>query len=104
MSKYDAVYFVGDNQAINRLRVDSSKTRNRGAFSDSLAPLIISITNILHMLTSFTDYFALFHQGRFVFVSKNLFLVLVALVLIFIAVHLHCHIENLSLDSCQCPL
>ena len=34
--------------------------------------LIISITNILHMLTSFFNFF---HQGRFVFVSKNLFLV-----------------------------
>ena len=32
MSKCEAVYFVGDNQAINRVRVDSSKTRNRGAF------------------------------------------------------------------------
>ena len=31
MSKYEAVYFVGDNQAINRIRVDSYKTRNRGA-------------------------------------------------------------------------
>ena len=30
----------------------------------------------MHILTSFTDYFTLFHQGRFVFVSKNLFLVL----------------------------
>ena len=35
MSKYDAVYFVGDNQAINR--VDSSKASNQGAFSGSLA-------------------------------------------------------------------
>ena len=41
MSKYEVVYFVGDNQAINRVRVDSSKTRKRGAFSDSLAALII---------------------------------------------------------------
>ena len=40
MSKYDALYFVGDNQAINRVRVDSSKTRNRGAFSGSLAALV----------------------------------------------------------------
>ena len=40
MSKYEAVYFVGDNQAIYRVRVDSSKTRNRGAFSGSLAALI----------------------------------------------------------------
>ena len=39
MSKYEAVYFVGDNQAINRVRVDSSNTRNRGAFSGSLAAL-----------------------------------------------------------------
>ena len=42
MSKYDAVYFVGDNQATNRVRVDSSKMRNRGAFSGSLAALIMS--------------------------------------------------------------
>ena len=40
MSKYDELYFVGDNQVINRIRVDSSKTRNRGAFSDSLAALL----------------------------------------------------------------
>ena len=39
MSKYEAVYFVGDNQAINRVRINSSKTRNRGAFSGSLAAL-----------------------------------------------------------------
>ena len=47
MSKYEAVYFVGDNQAINRVRVDYSKTRNRGAFSGSLAALLwttISVT------------------------------------------------------------
>ena len=42
MSKYEAVYFVGDNQAINRVRVDSSKTRNQGAFSGSLATLVLS--------------------------------------------------------------
>ena len=40
MSKYEAVYFVGDNQAINRIGIDSSKTRNRGAFSGSLAALV----------------------------------------------------------------
>ena len=39
MSKYEAVYFVGDNQAINRVQVDSSKTRDRGAFSGTLAAL-----------------------------------------------------------------
>ena len=38
MSKNEAVYFVGDNQAINR--VDSYKTRNRGTFSGSLAALV----------------------------------------------------------------
>ena len=43
MSKYEAVYFVGDNQAINRVRIDSSKTRNRGAFSGSLAALVFTI-------------------------------------------------------------
>ena len=42
MSKYEAVYFVGDNQASNRIRVDSYKTRNRGAFSGSLAALVSS--------------------------------------------------------------
>ena len=40
MSKYEAVYFVGDNQASNRIRVDSYKTRNQGAFSGSLAALV----------------------------------------------------------------
>ena len=40
MSKYEAVYFVGDNQANNRIRVDSYKMRNRGAFSGLLAALI----------------------------------------------------------------
>ena len=39
MSKHEAVYFVGDNQAINRV---PSKTRNRGAFSGSLAALVIT--------------------------------------------------------------
>ena len=39
MSKYDTVYFVGDNEAINRVRVNSSKTRNQGAFPGSLAAL-----------------------------------------------------------------
>ena len=39
MSKYDAVYFVGDNQVINRARVASSKTRNQGAFLGLLASL-----------------------------------------------------------------
>ena len=43
MSKYEAVYFVGDNQASNRIRVDSYKTRNRGAFSGSLAALLQSL-------------------------------------------------------------
>ena len=41
IAKYEAVYFVGDNQAINRVRVESYKTRNRGAFSGSLAALTI---------------------------------------------------------------
>ena len=47
MSKYEAFYFVGDNQAINRVRVDSSKTRNRGAFSGWLAALLIIIKKYL---------------------------------------------------------
>ena len=41
MSK-EAVYFVGDNQANNRVQVGSFKPRNRGAFSGSLAALIMS--------------------------------------------------------------
>ena len=43
IAKYEAVYFVGDNQAINRVRVESYKTRNRGAFSGSLAALVIGV-------------------------------------------------------------
>ena len=39
MSKYEAFYFVGDNQVINRVRVDSYKTGNRDTFSGSLAAL-----------------------------------------------------------------
>ena len=42
MSKYDAVYFVGDNQVINRVRVGSSKTRNQGAFFGLLAALLLT--------------------------------------------------------------
>ena len=41
MSKYDEVYFVGHNQAINRVRVGSSQMRNQGAFSGSLAALLL---------------------------------------------------------------
>ena len=41
MSKYEAVYFVGNNKMINRVRVDSSKMRYRGAFSGSLAALVL---------------------------------------------------------------
>ena len=48
MSKYEAVYFVGDNQAISRVRVDSYKTRNRGAFSGSLAALVLTYTVCVH--------------------------------------------------------
>ena len=43
MSKYYAVYFVGDNQANNRVRIESSRTSNRGAFLDSFAALIINL-------------------------------------------------------------
>ena len=63
MSKYDALYFVGDNQANNRVRVDSSKTRNRGAFSGSLAALITFDTLVLlpiqpqHLLVKYLLYF-----------------------------------------------
>ena len=47
MSKYDEVYFVGDNQAINLIRIGSSKTRNRGAFSGSLAALVDILESLL---------------------------------------------------------
>ena len=40
MSKYDTVYFVGDNEAINRVQVDSSETKNRDALSGLLAALL----------------------------------------------------------------
>ena len=42
MSKCDDIYFVGDNQAINRIRVGCSKMRNQGRFSGSLAALVIT--------------------------------------------------------------
>ena len=51
MSKYEAVYFVGDNQAINRVRLDSFKTRNRGAFSGSLAALQHTMQYVDHCMT-----------------------------------------------------
>ena len=43
MSKYDTVYFVGYNETIKQAQVDSSKTRNQGAFLDSLAALMLRI-------------------------------------------------------------
>ena len=51
MLKYEAVYFVGDNQAINRVRVDSSKTRNQGAFSGSLAALLTCLKILVDQST-----------------------------------------------------
>ena len=39
MSKYDTVYFMGDNQANNRVQVGFSKMSNEGAFSGWLAAL-----------------------------------------------------------------
>ena len=50
ISKYDAVYFAGDNQANNRVRVGSSKTSNRGAFSGSLAALIVFVCKYQHSI------------------------------------------------------
>ena len=54
MSEYEAVYFVGDNQAINRVQIDSSKTRNRGAFSGSLAALLK--TPLFHFKVATTPF------------------------------------------------
>ena len=76
MSKYYEVYFVDDNQAINRVRVDSSKTRNRGAFSDSLAVLIYSILfkYVFHLHFPPTWYFPLeCHLHCTVFLSFSSF-------------------------------
>ena len=55
MSKYEAFYFVGDNQATNRVRIDSSKTRNRGAFSGSLAALVS--TEKLLLISNSAEYY-----------------------------------------------
>ena len=52
MSKYEAVYFVGDNQAINRVRVDSYKTRNRGAFSGLFAALVLTLISAYYVETN----------------------------------------------------
>ena len=53
ISKYEAVYFMGDNQAINRVRVNSSKTRNRGTFS--LAALVYTSTQPLKLGLNFQE-------------------------------------------------
>ena len=51
IAKYEAVYFVGDNQTSNRVRVESYKTRNRGAFSGSLAALVFELQWIYSPVT-----------------------------------------------------
>ena len=58
MSIYEAVYFVGDNQVINRVRIDSSKTRNRGAFSGSLAALLYFRSLILYVVAAISQSFS----------------------------------------------
>ena len=66
MSKYEAVYFVGDNQEINRVRIDYSKTRNRGAFSGSLAALLRSgvlIFNCIRELRPLYEVVYIFSTG-----------------------------------------
>ena len=62
IAKYEAVYFVGDNQAINRVRVESYKTRNRGAFSGSLAALFV--TRCFYLLMNI--YYHLLKVRKFV--------------------------------------
>ena len=70
MSKYEAVYFVGDNQAINRVRIDSSKTRNRGAFSGSLAALLFIEENVAEyylypiLSTPLDTWYPTFHNSN----------------------------------------
>ena len=54
VSKYDAVYFVADNQVINRVRVGSFKTRNRGAFLGSLAALLPSLHPKIKYITRYS--------------------------------------------------
>ena len=49
---------MGDNQAINRVRVDSSNTRNRGAFSGSLAALNTSKDDDLDLLGDDVEAFS----------------------------------------------
>ena len=64
MSKYGAVYFVGDNQANNRIRVDSYKTRNRGAFSGSLAALVVIFVLKLYIFYNLSVLSAIFTANR----------------------------------------
>ena len=61
IAKYEAVYFVGDNQAIHRVRVDSYKTRHRGAFSRSLAALIVMYKTLCFLCTLYFMCFILTH-------------------------------------------
>ena len=42
MSKYDATYFMGDNQAINRVGIGSSRMSNQVTFSGSFAALLVT--------------------------------------------------------------
>ena len=73
MSKYEAVYFVGDNQAINRVRVDSSNMRNRGAFSGSLAALLGSFRNWCNSICSFVRFLSVHQHFRFQTLTQKRF-------------------------------
>ena len=64
MSIYDAVYFVGDNQANNRVRIGPSKTSNRGAFSDSFAALQETPSKNCRAVTVHTCSLILMRQVR----------------------------------------
>ena len=41
MSTYETIYFRGNNQTINRVQVNSSKTGNPGTFLGSFATLLL---------------------------------------------------------------
>ena len=53
MSKYGAVYYVADNQVINRVRVGSVKMRNRGLFYGLLAALVMCIQISKNCISNF---------------------------------------------------
>ena len=56
----------------------------------------------MHIFTSFTAYFTLFHQGHFVFVSKNIFLVISVFIFSFSFQFLDSPSQKISFFVCVC--